>query len=199
MYYHLKASSGKKDENVILSGTIYDSGKNIVDRIFNSGKSIQEMYGKEKYTIVVNKKESSLGNWTDVVFNYVTNAGSILIVSDAARILFDQAGVNNLEYFDLTITTKKEKITNYQIVNVVGKIDCVDTKKSNIVLRRNGNIKDVKKLVFDHKKVPADLKIFLLAKYKAAKVFVTKPLKETIETSLKGFACTPVEKCIGEF
>ena len=38
---------------------------------------------------------------------------------------------------------KKGDTDDYKIVNIIGKVDCVDYEKSDLVLRRNGTIKTI--------------------------------------------------------
>ncbi len=196
MYYFLEATSGKNHENVILSGTIYGKKKEVVGKIFNPGVSLKEKHGEEHFTIVVDEKESSLTTWVDVVCGFVKRAGNIFIASDKACALFQELGLDNLEYYGLTISLKKKEIKNYKIINVVGKIDCIDTEKSKIEYYDNGNVEYVEKLVLDTTKIPKGMKIFLLGKHNSAEIFVHESVQEAIENNLQGFLLTTDSKYV---
>ncbi len=196
MYYYLEASPGQNNENFILSGTIYNKDGETVKNIFDPGISLEESHRGEKFTIVVDEKQSFEGKWVDMIYGFVKDAGTIFIASPKTCKLFEQIGLNNLEYFDLSIVTKKGKNDDYKIINVVGKIDCIDDDESEIEYYRNGNVEYVEKLVFDEDKTPKDLKIFLLGKHNTAEIFIHESVKEAIDKNLEGFALTPLDEYI---
>ena len=79
MHYFLKSDLGETLDNAILSGILYDKSGNIVESIFDPGKSLKDAYEKQHFTIVVDEKESTKGNWPDKLDMFVTDAGNIFI------------------------------------------------------------------------------------------------------------------------
>ncbi len=196
MHYYLEANVGDQYENFIMAGVLYNSKGEIVDTIFNPGVSLKETYGKEKFTIIVNEKESTKGKLVDIIRGFFSKAGRIFVASDKACALFQNLGLSNLEYFDVSIQLKDEKIINYKIINIIGKIDCIDDDQSEIKYWDNGTIKYIYSLVFDENKIPHDKKIFLLGRQNSASIFVHESVKQAIEENLEGFTLIPVDEYI---
>ncbi len=198
MYYHLKSAPLGTYEQTMLVGVLYNGKKEIVSDVFDAGISIQPAHDQENFTVVVDEKESFIGKWGDTVYNFVQDAGSIFIVSEETVHLFRKLGLHNLEFYNLTIVLNKQKLTNYKIVNVVGKIDCINDDKSEMKVREDKTIKSVTRLAFDEQKIPEDIKIFLLARKNVAKIFVHQSVKDAIEeANLDGFLFTSVGKLKG--
>ncbi len=196
MHYHIKASSDP--DNTILAGTLYDSTDQVVNRIFYPGTSLRQTHGQEKFTLIVDDGESHLGKWVDIVCNFVTNAGTVFIASEKTCELFQKLQLNNLEYYDLTIQSKRKTLTNYKIINIASKIDCIDNDASNIVHRNNGYIKSINTLVFDEEKIPEGIRLFLLGRYATAHMFVHESVKEAIAKHLEGFIFTALQAVQGK-
>ncbi len=189
-YFHL--SSSNDEEYFILRGDIYDSKHQLVDTIFNSGESLLEAYKETVFTIVANTKKSYPGQWVDNITNFVSDAGKIFIASDKACALFAKLGLHNLEYYDVSIQWKNEIIDGYKIINVVGKIDCINDHESSIEYRSDNSIEEIDKLVFDETKIPKNMKILLLGKHYSRIVFVHKTVVDAITENLQGFQLTPL-------
>lgn len=187
MYYFLKTNVGKDYEYKVAFGVLYNRKAEVVNKIFADGVSLNESHKDEEFTIIINEKESSKGAWADTVKMLATNAGSIFIATDKTCSLFQELELKNLEYFNLKIKTKNRTLENYKIINVVGKIDCIDDKSSDITFRRDGTIRRINKLHFDEEKIPDELKIFLLGRKKVAVVIVHEIVKNAIEENLSGF------------
>lgn len=93
-------------------------------------------------------------------------ASNMPVFSDALIDALKQAGVDNLELFDLVITDPDNgrEYTGYKAVNIVGCIKAADLEKSEYTQHGNGAVIDVDfdKLVIDEKK-PRGTLMFRLA------------------------------------
>lgn len=86
---------------------------------------------------------------------------------DLARILQD-AGVDNIEYFEATIHEPRSGRTlkNYTVFNVVGLVSGADMKASEFMVEPSPDAPmdvDFEKLVLDPSRIPPDLLVFRLA------------------------------------
>jgi hypothetical protein len=99
----------------------------------------------------------------------------------------DEAGVDNLQLFDLVITDPEngKEYTNYKAVNILGLIQAADMKKSVATVHTGGPIIDVDfdKLVLDET-APEGAYMFRLAE-SVNTVLVHRDVKEYLEK--KGF------------
>jgi hypothetical protein len=104
-----------------------------------------------------------------------------LVFSDRLCQLFHNMMITNLQYFPLTIinASKDEVCEGYNIVNILGVVDCVDRVASDLEYFDSGDIEFVNKLVLDETKIPSELDIFRLAG-RTTMVIVSQVVKDAI-------------------
>ncbi len=176
------------------TGVLYNSKGEVVNEIFDEGKSLKEL-ASEKFTIIIDEKAANAkGIIQDKIAGFVQDAGAVFILSDKACKFFKDSGVTNFEYFDLTIKGKKTEIKTHKLVNVVGeKIDCINFEKSKIKLWKE-NLDVVEYLELDETKIPENLSVFLLGRCPTATIFIKPQLTEKIKKELTGFVFKDVDQ-----
>ena len=193
MYYILNIKR-QTEKDLILKGSLYNSNNEMVKAIFYDGKPVKDQLNG-MLTIIVNEKDTTKGDLTDKLAGSAGTAGFVLMINQLVKKVFDDLGIENMEYFPLDIKGKNINTKNYFIGNVLGKIDCIDAENSEIEYKPNGNVEDVEKLVLDEPKIPKDLKIFLLGKFTSAEFVVHQSVKDAIEAKkITGFTFTPIDK-----
>ncbi|MCX4030310.1 imm11 family protein [Spartinivicinus marinus] len=71
-------------------------------------------------------------------------------------------------------------MANYKLANIVGRINCLDYDKSELVMRDDGSIKFIDKLIFQYFDNKDSLEIFRLAKFLPI-VIVSDKIKKKLE------------------
>ena len=179
---------GKKD--FFIKGTMYDSKKKTVGKIFDQGIKLNPTEINSPFTIIVDEKLSSVKNkkTKDKVSVSVNNAGSLFLGSNKVEDLFTSLKIDNVQFFDVRIKSSIGEVTNYKIFNITDKFDCVDFSKSELTLFDSGNIERIKKLVLDPNKIPFPRKIFLLGRKTSQIIIIHDDLRQAIEEEgLTGF------------
>lgn len=104
-----------------------------------------------------------------------------LVFSDKlCRLLYNMM-VANLQYFPLTIinTPNGETYEGYKIANVIGVLDCIDKKASDMEYFDDGDIEFINKLVIDEAKIPPEFDFFRLSG-RTTLVLVSQVVKDAI-------------------
>lgn len=188
MMCYISMISQQSVDDFSCSGVLYDSKGEVVDDIFEDGKSLKELRN-EKFTIIVNEeKANTKGTVCDKISAFVQDAGTVFILSKKACDFFLKNGVANLEFFDLTIKGKNVHLTSHKLVKVVDeKIECIDNQKSDLTYNSKGRVSTVDYLELDESKIPNDRDLFLLGPFLSAQVFLRPELAEKIQNELTGF------------
>ena len=123
--------------------------------------------------------------------DFVANHLLYIIVSDKVKKVFEQEGVENIEYLPVSIYDQKKRLASadYFIANVLGAVDCLDHEKSEYdrSVVNPTKIQHFDKVVIHEDKVPENLKIFRL-KESPSTIFIRHDLLETLKKNkLKGF------------
>lgn len=107
--------------------------------------------------------------------------------------VFRSCGVNNLQLFQAGVRDESGKIyDNYQAVNIIGSISCVDMENSIPIGTAQPPLMDFSKLVIDPAKVGEEdiFRIYESPLY----IVITEKLKNAIdEAGLEGFSMDKVE------
>ena len=114
-----------------------------------------------------------------------------MLVSSKLKALFDQAGVNNIQWLPTKISRSDGNIVteDYVLGNIVGLINAADMKKSDVVLHgESGRIKFIDKLVLRDDLGNLRYSIFRMNEFKPIRI-VTDNLKLLIENA----GCTGIK------
>ncbi|MCX4030505.1 imm11 family protein [Spartinivicinus marinus] len=105
-----------------------------------------------------------------------------LLIHNRVKSVLDDLEVNNIQYYQTRLINKdsKEENGNYKLANIVGRINCLDYDKSELVMRDDGSIKFIDKLVFQYFDNKDSLEIFRLAKFLPI-VIVSDKIKKKLE------------------
>jgi hypothetical protein len=196
MYYLLSYLIEDEKKDVSLNGIIYNNEKEIVSEIFDNGKMLNSKEIKAPFTVILDEKESNIKNKIkkDKISIYVTDAGFLFLVSEKVQIFFGNLKFGNLQFFDVTIKSSTIEFSDYKILNIIDKIDCIDFSASDLKTFDNGDISSIENLVLDESKIPKGKELFLLAKRSTAIIVVHRNLKEAIEKEkITGFQFVNLE------
>ena len=144
---------------------------------FNKGISLKEM----KIPVFEETLSKDGGKMADLLIHDFAG----LLFSPKLRKLFEDLGVTNIEYFDCKVKdVKKNKVhENYKIANIVGLVECIDMKKSEMKLADpedpDSKILSARNIVLK-KKIPSNLKIFR-TKYLTRLILIHDDVKNAIE------------------
>jgi hypothetical protein len=197
MYYLLSYLIENEKKDVNLNGTMYNSEKEIVRGIFDKGIILDPKEIKAPFTIILNEKESSIKNKRkpDKISVFVINAGFLFLVSPKVKIFLEGLGLKNIQFFDVTIKSSSGEISDYKILNIADKIDCIDFNSSDIETFDSGDISSIENLILDQDKIPEGIQLFLLAGRTSATIVVHQNLRDAIEKEkLTGFQFVNLEE-----
>lgn len=197
MYYLLSYLLENEKKDVSLKGTIYNSEKEIVRGIFAKGDVLDPKEIKAPFTIILDEKQSSIKNKVkkDKISIFVINAGFLFLVSPKVQNFFESLNLKNVQFFDVIIKSSTSEISDYKILNITDKIDCIDFNASNLKTFDNGDISGIENLILDEDKIPAGKQLFLLAKKTSAIIVVDQNLRDAIEKEkITGFQFVNLDK-----
>jgi hypothetical protein len=128
------------------------------------------------------------------------NAMGKLVVSGALKAALDDHATG-VEFLPITVFNHKGRVASddYWAINPVGSIDCIDRDASGAEYSplKPDLITDVKRLVIEEAKVPADAKIFR-PKFMAGKVLIDVELAASLEeTGFSGLSFRDPEAFTG--
>ncbi len=190
MYYLLDNDSSYEEKKYFeLNGTLYNKAKEEVGDIFEDGIIHKEM--KDPYVLILDASDSLVKNrkYSDSIVSYAIDAGSLLLISPKAQELFIKLVPDDIKMYDVTIKGSGFELSDYKIVKVLQKIDCVNIDKSEVELRENSDqIRSARTLVLDEEKIPVGKQIFLLGKRSSGVIVIHENLKNKMEeANLTGF------------
>jgi hypothetical protein len=181
MYFFLEQEFGNEKTLMKIVGSMYYNNAKFKDHIFDSGEKIDEMKFKKPFQIIVNEKVSSYKKkkLTDKLLLSVVNVGPVLLISKKLMELLKKSKIENVQFFDVEIKASDFELNDYKLLNIIGKIDCIDKKKSKLKFMSDGDILSFEKLVLDEAKIPKDLKLFFLGEIAATFILIDEELKNT--------------------
>jgi hypothetical protein len=193
MYYILLDKLEKPKFDIHIAGALIDSNRKVQPNIFGYGDSMKGIADKS-YSVRVNETFSMPGKLRDRLSVYIHNSVYLFIVSERAQKVLTEFAANQIEFYTFLFNYEETTVTEYKIVNVLNKIDCVDLEKSNIGFEdydKNvgiGSIYSINELVLNTALIPENLDIFLLGKCTNPIIIFHERLKKQIENlSLSGF------------
>jgi hypothetical protein len=199
MYYILTSNLEKPKFDLRLAGTLLDSREQVVPNIFCSGKSVKEK-ADENYSLKIDPRFSKEGKLTDRLTVKIHNTSNLFVASERLNELLNRDIVRRVESYPFSFTYEDTLLSNYKIINILNKIECVDFDNSEIDFESyddndigEGNIYTIDKLVLIPSLIPDYLDIFLLGRSDDLIIVVHERFKELIEKNgFSGFAfCKP--------
>jgi hypothetical protein len=183
MYFFLEPFIADEKTLTRFTGTMYYDGKKFQDRMFKRGVEIDESKFKKPFKIIVDESDSKYKKrvLTDRVLLTVVHLGIMLLVSPRVVSLFKKLKLKNVQFFDVEIQASDFELSTYKLMNIIGKYDCMDEKKSEVQLDEDGDIFILTNLVLDHTKIPKGQQLFLLGRDSAATIIAHEDLKRAIE------------------
>lgn len=189
MYYLLSDVMMDDKNDFYFSGVLYDKKNEIVSEIFDDGILHDNM--NNPYTLILDETSSRLKKRrsTDKIVSSVRDAGFLFLVSQKTQDILNRLVIDEIKMYEVKIRSSNLELTDYKIVKITDKIDCVDMAKSDIDFEKSLNfIFNARSLVFDDKKIPDGKQIFLLGKRPTGVIVIHENLKTAIEKSgLSGF------------
>lgn len=201
MYYILLNKLEKPKFDVHIAGALVDSNGNVQPNIFGYGDSLKGIADKS-YSVRVNDTFSMPGKLRDRLSAYVHNSVYLFVVSERTQKLLTEFAADQVEFYPFLFNYGNTTITEYKIVNVLNKIDCVNLEKSDVDFEDYddndvgvGSIYTINELVLNTTLIPENLNIFLLGRCTNPIIIFHERLKKQIEDwSLSGFVfCLPEE------
>ncbi len=196
MYVILNNQPQNKAVDLVISGPIFDGNGDFVPNIFNAGESLTE----NSYTIRAHKGVSRQGELKDKLCIEVNGASELFVVSPKVVSLLRQYNTSNMEFIDLSIEGTEVEVSNYSLVNFLGKVDCMDDENSECMYVEDTDyIYAIDHLALHEDNIPDTLSIFLMERTDNLVVVVRQDLATAIqEAGLTGFAfLEPCEFDIG--
>lgn len=195
MYFFFNQKITDPKTFVSFTGTLYHERKKIEGEFFSGGKKNDENKFEKPFTLIVDETDSyyKKKTFTDRILVYAVDAGTPPVVSPKLVEFFENLHIENVQFFDLKIKASDFELTDYKIMNVVGKYDCMDEKKSSVRYRGSGTILHVGSLVLDASKMPKNLKLFRIDRIPGNKILVSEDLKIGMENAkLTGIECLAI-------
>lgn len=200
MYFILSNELEKPKFDAHIEGALLNAKGRLCPNIFGHGGSVKNKADKS-YSIKVNDEYSELGKFRDRLSVYVHHSVPLLVVSEAAQQLLNEVAPDQVEFYPLTLNFGKEAVSDFKIVNVLHKIDCVNYEESEIDFEfyddndvGEGPIYTIDSLVLDESIIPRPLNIFLLGRNDDSIIIIHERLKEMIkERGLSGFLFCKLE------
>lgn len=185
-FFVLNLWDNNADYNTI-EGITYDANLDELKNLFDEGISLVEEV-VPPFTCVIDERDSITNKLSQDRIFFSSNAGTLLTVSKKAKEVLEELDLP-VEFFELSIKGKKISLTEYFIVNVIGKIECVDFEKSDVEINETfGFIDAYNSLVLDEGKIPSQTDIFLLGENITKFVIISKRVKNAVEAAgLTGF------------
>lgn len=187
MYLVLKNRPYKEKVDLQVEGAIFDEKGNLLPNIFNTGDSL----AGNSFTIKMFEEYSKLGKLRDKLWVKVNFASNLFVVSPKVVSLFSSLKLKNLELLDLTISGKGIEISDYKLVNFLGKVDCVDDENSEMGYYTDTNptyIYSIEWFSIHENKIPSELSIFLIDRTDNLVIIVKEDLIMAIQKEeLVGF------------
>ena len=175
------------EDAITIEGTTYDANSAEVEDLFDEGVELVDVV-IPPFSCIIDERQSTTNKKLEDRIFFSSNPGTLLTVSKKAKDALERLDLP-VEFYELNIKGKNVTINEYFIVNVIGKIECVDFEKSDVEINEVfGYINAYKSLVLNEDKIPPHTDIFLLGENISKFVIVSKRLKNAIEAAeLTGF------------
>ncbi|HKR05903.1 MAG TPA: DUF1629 domain-containing protein [Bacteroidia bacterium] len=200
MYYILSNELEKPKFDLHIAGALVDSKGNIEPNIFGYGESVKNI-ADSKYSVKADDTFSMPGKLRDRLSVYIHNSIYLFIVSKKVQTLLTQFATNQVEFYPFQFDYGETIFSDYKIVNVLNKVDCLNLEESDIDFEDYnedydvgvGSIYTIDKLVLNTSLIPPNLNIFLLGRSIDPIIIFHESLKKQIEAlNLSGFVfCLP--------
>jgi hypothetical protein len=198
MYYILTYELKKPKFDASITGILQNEKKEIIPSSFGFGKALKT---NEKYVIAVDPEWSQSGKKRDML-KVKAHKDDLFVVNEKVKLFLEKYAPLDVEFRHVTFEylDNTEKNTDYFIVNVLSKINCLDYENSELDFEDYdeedngwGDIYTIDSLTIDPNRVPTSKHIFLLDRRQDAIIIVSEKLKTEIEKkSFTGFKfCEP--------
>lgn len=189
MYYFLNKVLINEKEHFYLNGVLYDNNNHRIKEGFDDGKIHEDL--APPFLLVLDNSDSNTKKrmLTDKIYCAANDLGLLFVVSPKAQEFLFKHAPNDIQMFDLIIKGKNFELTDYKVVKVLDKIDCVDLQKSELSYDADyDSINEADSIVLNEEKIPDNKQIFLLAKRYTAVILIHENLKNSMEIEgLTGF------------
>ncbi len=182
MYYLLDNDDFEEKNYFDLNGTLYNNEKEIAKTIFDDGKVHGNM--NAPYTLILDESDSSIKGkkYSDMISSFVIDSGALFLISPKAQDLLMKLVPNDIEMYDVCIKGSNFELSDYKIVKILDKIDCVNLDDSDLeYLEKYDVIDSAEELVLDEDKIPKGKQLFLLGKRSTGVIVIHEKLKKSIE------------------
>jgi len=135
--------------------------------------------------------------WGDRLTDFLGNTAGMLVLSEAARALFERADLEGamLEYLPFVLLNRKgREITthHYCVAHPLRQVACMDKEGSVFSALEDGEVSEVSSLQVDAARVPDDAMLFRLQEFPRL-VVVRSDMKDLVEAAnLTGLCLTPM-------
>ena len=124
--------------------------------------------------------------------------GGNFVVSEKMKEFLENAGVNNVQYFPITVLNHKGRKTaeKYVVVNILSMVDCIDRTKTSYKISALDEelMKKISNLTIDESKIDPTLLLFRV-KYIRHKIIVRRDFAEKLrDAGFKYFQLSEIEE-----
>jgi hypothetical protein len=198
-FYIVLYKQEKPKFDVHVEGILLNNVKEVIPVIFNKGRSLKDFLQNQFY-IEKDDKYSKIGKYRDKLSTIVNTTNPLFVGSRKLEFLLKEIASSQVEFFNLTIFNSGVNISDYKILNIINKIDCIDYVESEVNFEfyddevPSGDIISTDRLVIKLELIPEGLYIFLLGRYKDEIVIIHERLKNAIiERGLTGFVFCKID------
>ncbi len=160
------------------------------------GKSLKQLF-TSPITLIVNEKNSYHGNFHEVLYTS-SNLGQILLFHKEIKDAIEAVCPQDIEFFQVHTKSNKADRNDYFAMNIVNRIDCIDTKQSQFI-EDYGFLTKFTSLVLDETKIPSEVKIFTVDKTFPGfpPIFREEIVQIFRDRKVKGAKFTPIKEFTG--
>ena len=189
MYYFLEKVIIGEKKDYSLRGTLYDNNKNKVNKVFDDGLPHKELAPPFLLVLDETRSLTSKRVLTDKISSSGKGSGLLFLVSRKTQKLFSELLSQDIQMFEVLIKGSNFELSDYKIIKILDKIDCVDLEKSDVDYDEDFNsIDSAESIILNEEKIPKGKLIFLLGQREAGVIVIHEELKKAIESAgLTGF------------
>ena len=131
------------------------------------------------------------------LYGFLANINRLLIVNSEVKKVFDDLGVDSIEYLPIWLCNHKHEVSSkdYFICNVLSKVDIFDMEESEYDMSSldESQIDDVDNMIVDYEAIPEDADVFRASKM-LVQIFINDEIKQALENSgIEGFSVVEAE------
>lgn len=129
------------------------------DYLLNHGVPVSHLIPDER-VFQINPKSGK------VIPDCLPNTAGVLLVAETLKEYLQEHSGADVEFVRSKVKNHRGRLQRepFYIANILGAVDCIDKKKSDIEWFDSDNASCIKRLVPDYKRIPKDAKLFRLAK-----------------------------------